>query len=125
MHDKADQPLQAQPLLCIPTYRQSGLGRKPFAPARLVDEECQFDFGNFVNCPGKQPASAQQFSGAPFYRCPESELGVERMTMLMPFKFFLRLGKGASAFREVAPDLGVPVQRKERLEIFRLEVAEC
>jgi hypothetical protein len=45
--------------------------------------------------------------------------------MLMPFEFFLRLGKRASAVREVAPDLGVPVQRKEHLEIFRLEVAEC
>ena len=45
--------------------------------------------------------------------------------MLMPFELFLRLGERASAFREVAPDLGVPVQRKERLEIFRLEVAEC
>ena len=43
----------------------------------------------------------------------------------MPLEFIFRLGKRARAFREVAPNLRIAVEREERLEVFRLEVAEC
>lgn len=125
VHNKTDQTLQAQVLLSVSTDRQSGLGREPLAPSRLVDEERQFYLALSVDRPGQQPASANELAGTSLHGCPQPQFGAAWMPKPMPFEFIFRLGKRARAFGKVASNLRIAVEPEERLDVFRLEVAEC
>ena len=119
--DEANESLKVEGVGSVADDGCCCFSGETLTPARLVNEESQFDLVFTVDLPGQQTASSEKVTGAPFDGCPQSELGVLRVTVKEPLKLLLGFFARARSVGEVSSHLGIAIERKQRVKVFWYE----